>query len=345
MRILFSFAFLFLIARTIQAGQVSPSGFHISVIDGDGALNSLQGHDAHEPVIQVEDSNHKPVTGAYVEFDAPNNGPGAVFANGSSHFASTTNADGIATAPGLRNNGVTGSFIIQVHVSFEGQSIGEAAIHQTNISRKVANLSNKLQGESGNQASNVALAASVVGIALGDQFLINGAPTPNNANLLKGTRVQTLSTPVTLFLHDQCEFLMGPHSSATISPRLVEVQTGAVRARHFGSCKLGYGGLWVTTAQTTTADGVVAISGESMEVGSVRGQLQVVNTLGDVVGVVEPGSVSTFGTAAAASGASAGPVGKPTTNKVLLGTTAAAALAALGLAAAAFAQSGSSTSP
>lgn len=343
MRILFSFAFLFLLARTIHGGQVSPSGFHISVIDGDGALNSLQGHDAHEPVIQVEDSKHKPVAGAYVEFDAPNNGPGALFGNGSSHFASTTNADGIATAPGLRNNGVTGSFVIQVHVSFEGQSIGEAAVHQTNISRKVASLSNKLQGESGNQTSNVALAASVVGIALGNQFLINGAPTPNNANLLRGTRVETLSTPVTLFLHDQCEFLMGPHSSATISPGLVEVQTGAVRARHFGSCKLGYGGLWVTTAQTT-ADGVVAISGESMQVGSVRGQLQVVNTLGDVVGIVEAGSVSTFGTATAASGASAGPVGKPTSNKVLLGTTAAAALAALGLAAAAFAESGSSTS-
>jgi hypothetical protein len=137
---------------------------------------------------------------------------------------------------------------------------------------------------------------------------------------------------------------MGPHSSVTVSPRSVAVQTGAVRARHFGTCKFGYGGLWVTSAQSS-ADGVVVIAGNNMEVGSVSGQLQVINTLGDVVGTVASGSVSTFGAAAAASGASAGPMPKPVSTKVLLGVTTGAALAALGLAAAAFAQSSSSTSP
>jgi hypothetical protein len=343
LRIRISFAFL-LAALSVRGWQVQPSGFHISVIDGEGALNNVQGRAAHEPVIQVADRDHHPAAGAYVEFDAPTNGAGAVFANGSSHFASTTNADGIATAPGLRNNGVTGPFVIQVHVSFQGQSVGETAIHQTNVPRKVANISNNLQGESQPHASDIALAASVLGIALGDQFLINGASTPNNANLLKGTRVQTMSTPATLFLHDQCEFLVGPHSAVTISPRLVAVESGAVRARHFGTCKMGYGGLWVTTTQTT-ADGVVAISGERMEVGSVTGQLQVTNTLGDVVGIVAPGSVSTFGPVSAASGASAGTTATPLANKVVLGTALGASLAALGLAAAAFTQSGSSTSP
>ena len=187
-----------------------------------------------------------------------------------------------------------------------------------------------------------------MGIASGDQFLVNGAQTPGNANLLDSTRVQTLASPTTLFLHDNCEFLEGPHSSVLVAPHAVALESGVIRATRFGNCKIGYGGLWVTTKGIqANADGVVAVTSDAMEVAAVSGELQVINGIGDLVRTVPPGTVSSFGLTSLASGATAGapPAGETSTrNKVLLGVGAGAGLAALGLAIAATATS-SPTSP
>jgi hypothetical protein len=172
---------------------------------------------------------------------------------------------------------------------------------------------------------------------------VNGAETPGNANLLSSTRVQTLASPTTLFLHDNCEFLEGPHSSVLVAPNTVALESGAVRATHFGNCKIGYGGLWVTVSGAqNNADGVVAITSDAMEVAAVNGELRVINGVGDVVRTVAPGTVSRFGLTSLASGATAGgppATGTATRNKVLLGVGAGAGLAALGLAIAATASS------
>jgi hypothetical protein len=271
-----------------------------------------------------------------------------VFANGAPHFFTTTDANGIATASGTRNNGVAGSFNTAVHVSYQGRGIGEASIRQTNVSPQVAGIANRLQSNSKTQAGGLALSGSVVGIASGDQFLVNGAQTPGNANLLDSTRVQTLASPTTLFLHDNCEFLEGPHSSVLVAPHAVELESGVVRATRFGNCKVGYGGLWVIARGTqANADGVVAVTSDAMEVAAVTGELQVINGIGDLVRTVPPGTVSSFGLTSLASGATAGgppATGTSTRNKVLLGVGAGAGLAALGLAIAATATS-SPTSP
>jgi len=332
------------IGLAAQGAQAQATAFRVVVVEGEGALNNVETRAARELAVRVLDSAGRPVAGATVEFDGPGNGAGELFADGSSHFAATTDATGIARAPGARNNGVAGSFGTTVHVSYQGRRIGEASIHQTNVSRQVAEISNKLQSNAATQAGSLALSASVVGIASGDEFLVNGAQTPGNANLLNSTRLQTLASPTTLFLHDNCEFLEGPHSSVLVSPNAVAIENGAVRATRFGNCKIGYGGLWVTTKGS--ADGVVAITNDAMEVAAVSGELLVVNGLGDIVGTVAPGTVSSFGLTSLASGATAG--GAPaaatsTRNKVLLGT-AAAGLAGLGLAISAAATS-SPTSP
>ena len=82
-----------------------------------------------------------------------------------------------------------------------------------------------------------------------------------------------------------------------------------------------------------------------MEVAAVSGELQVVNGVGEVIGTVAPGTVSSFGLTSSASGATAGSAAPSATRtKVLVGTTAAAALAGLGLAISAAAAS-SPTSP
>jgi hypothetical protein len=343
----------FVLLATLIVTEVSFAGtskktptrpYRVAVVNGDGALNSLPSHSAHEPVVQVADSSGKPIAGVRVEFDAPKAGPGATFAGGSTHFATVTNAEGVAKAAGLKNNGVPGGYALLVHVSYQGQTIGEMTVHQTNVIAKMAHMSGTTKGQE--QYPDASLSSSVVGIAMGDQFLINGMPTPSNANLAPGNRVQTQNSPVTVYIHDHCEFLIGPHSQVIIQPHLVSVVAGAVRAKHFGDCKFGYGGLWVTSP-TPTADAVVALSNEHMEVGSVTGLVQVANEV-KVVSTVQPGTVSSFnfGNSGSASGAS---VSSPTSRKVIfmLGVGTGASLAGLGFALAAVAQPSSSspTSP
>jgi hypothetical protein len=336
------------IALAAQGGQAQATGFRVVIIEGQGSLNNIETRAASDLVIRILDRDGRPVAGATVQFDAPSAGAGELFANGAPHFFTTTDANGIATASGTRNNGVAGSFNTSVHVSYQGRSVGEASIRQTNVSPQVAGIANRLQSNSKTQAGGLALSGSVVGIASGDQFLVNGAQTPGNANLLDSTRIQTLASPTTLFLHDNCEFLEGPHSSVLVAPHAVALESGVVRATRFGNCRIGYGGLWVTPMGTqANADGVVAVASDAMEVAAVSGELQVINGIGDLVRTVPPGTVTSFGLTSLASGATAGvppATGTSTRNKVLLGVGAGAGLAALGLAIAATATS-SPTSP
>jgi hypothetical protein len=193
----------------------------------------------------------------------------------------------------------------------------------------------------------VTISDSVLGIALGDQFIVNGSPTPSNANLLKGSRIQTLEKPVTLYMHDNCEYLVGPHSAVMISPKAVGLENGSVRAKKFGDCKIVYSGIWITGA--ANADGVAALSGQTLDVASVSGDVRVMNGAGDVISTVSPGTVSSFGpsSTAASSGASAGggSAGIPFKQAIILGTSVAVALASLGLATDAILQPASSGTP
>jgi hypothetical protein len=342
----FKYLAFFTLASLFAFAQGPTGGYRIAVIDGEGALNSVTTKTAKEPVIQVSDANHKPVTGAYVEFDAPGSGSSAAFANGSTHFATTTNSDGLAVGAGLKNNGVPGPYVVLVHVSFQGQSIGEAQIHQTNISGYVSKRLQQGGLNVGDVPGNVTLANSVLGIALGDQFLVNGASTPSNANLLKGTRIQALDKPTTLYLHDHCEYVVAPHAIVSIAAKLVVLESGSVRAKHFGDCRIGYGGLFVAGAPN--ADGVAALAGQNLEVASISGNAEIVNGAGDVISTIQAGTVSSFGTSAVASGATIGGTSIPFKQALLLTSGVAIALAGLGIATDAILQpagSGTPTSP
>jgi len=318
--------------------------FHIALLEGDGALNSLPSHAAQAPIIRVADAAGKPVVGARVEFDAPKAGPGATFGGGSTHFSTVTNAEGIAKVSGLHNNGVPGGFAVLVHVSYQGQTVADTLMHQTNVAAPGTHVAARphVQQEPYPDAS---MSSAILGIAMGDQFMVNGSPTPTNANLAPGNRIQTKDTPVTVFIHDHCEFLVGPHSSVIIQPHVLSVMDGAVRAKHFGDCKFGYGGLWVTSP-APDGDAVVALSNDHMEVGSVTGAVEVSNAL-KVVNTVQAGSVSAFnfGNASSASGATI--TGRtPTKVAFMLGVGTGASLLGLGLAIDAISQPSSTpTSP
>jgi hypothetical protein len=104
----------------------------ITILDGEGALNNIKLRTAREPIIQVEDENHKPVAGAVVIFLLPDSGPSGIFADGTTTLTTTTDAEGKAVATGLKPNNLAGKYQIRVQVK-RGDEEAEATIGQANF--------------------------------------------------------------------------------------------------------------------------------------------------------------------------------------------------------------------
>ena len=94
----------------------------IDIVQGQDVVNNVKQRVAREPQVVVYDENHNPVNGATVTFLLPKSGPGASFPGGQSSFTTTTGADGQASAPGLQENNIPGSFKINVVVSSQGST-------------------------------------------------------------------------------------------------------------------------------------------------------------------------------------------------------------------------------
>jgi hypothetical protein len=129
---LFLIVLLFLNFTGLRAWGQNPISLQILIVEGEGAINNVKQRVNREPIVQVEDENHKPVAGAAVIFFLPNDGPGGVFANGSTTLTTSTNAQGQAVARGIRFNNQAGSMQIRVAASFAGQT-ASAIITQTNV--------------------------------------------------------------------------------------------------------------------------------------------------------------------------------------------------------------------
>jgi hypothetical protein len=63
-------------------GADQPKTLFITIVEGEGALNDIRTRMAREPIVEVDDENHKPVAGALVLFSLDNAGgsPYATFA-------------------------------------------------------------------------------------------------------------------------------------------------------------------------------------------------------------------------------------------------------------------------
>lgn len=104
---------------------------NLVIVEGDGAINNIKQRTAREPVVQVEDENHRPVAGAAVLFDLPSQGASGTFPGGGHSLTVMTDDQGRAVARGLRPNNVQGQYQIQVTASKNGQS-AHATINQSN---------------------------------------------------------------------------------------------------------------------------------------------------------------------------------------------------------------------
>jgi hypothetical protein len=172
----------------------------INILDGEGALNDIRQRTAREPIVQVEDENHKPVAGAAVLFTLPGSGPGGAFAEGAQTFSTVTDSAGRAVAQGLRPNSVSGSYNIHVHVTFNG-STADTNIHQQNVSGQSSVTNHAAHAISAKAIVIVVVAAAAAGTVAailatqggGSSTTITaGPPTvggPPNATVRQGIRI------------------------------------------------------------------------------------------------------------------------------------------------------------
>jgi hypothetical protein len=129
---LFLIAVLLLNFSGLPVRGQTPTSLQIVIVEGEGAINNVKQRVNREPIVQVEDENHKPIAGAAVIFFLPNQGPGGTFASGTNSLTTTTNAQGRAVARGIRFNNQAGAMEIRVAASFGGQT-ASAIITQTNV--------------------------------------------------------------------------------------------------------------------------------------------------------------------------------------------------------------------
>jgi hypothetical protein len=167
--------------------QAPAHTLNLVIVEGDGAINNVRQRTAREPIVQVEDENHKPVAGAAVVFLLPEHGAGGTFADGSHSLTVTTNAQGRAAARGIRLNNTQGQFQIQVNASFQGMTA------TTTISQSIAV---GAAGAAGGAAAGAAISAKVIVIiavaaaaAAGGAYYATHSSSSNNAAAATGTTI------------------------------------------------------------------------------------------------------------------------------------------------------------
>jgi hypothetical protein len=105
-------------------------GLHIEILQGDRGVNIIKKKTAVTPVVEVKDRNNLPVAGVLVLFTSPSDGPSATFLNGERSFSVLSDANGQASASGLKPLN-EGSFQIKVSASYQAE-VATATIAMTN---------------------------------------------------------------------------------------------------------------------------------------------------------------------------------------------------------------------
>jgi hypothetical protein len=131
-RVLLVLLVLLNLLREPAWAQQAVTGLSITIVEGEGAINNVRQRVNREPIVQVEDQNHKPIAGAVVIFLLPDQGASGVFADGSRMLMTVTDNQGRAVARGIRPNNQSGPMQIRVNASFQGLT-ASSIITQTNL--------------------------------------------------------------------------------------------------------------------------------------------------------------------------------------------------------------------
>jgi hypothetical protein len=119
---LISLEFLFLaaIVPSVAIAQNPPARIDVVVVQGEGLTTNIRQRVATDPVVRIEDDDHRPVDGVVVVFALPVSGTSGEFFNGAKNLTVVTGKDGLATARGLKTNEVPGPLQIYVMASYQG---------------------------------------------------------------------------------------------------------------------------------------------------------------------------------------------------------------------------------
>lgn len=135
--ILIALLFLQTAAVPARAQDENAPPFRIVVLEGEGSINNVKQAVNRGALVQVEDENRNPLTGAAVTFFLPNEGPSGLFPNGSRVLTVFTDEKGLAASRGIRFNNLVGLMRMRVVVSVFSQT-ASATITQTNVSSAAA---------------------------------------------------------------------------------------------------------------------------------------------------------------------------------------------------------------
>jgi len=184
-----------LIALPVLPAAAAPAELNIVIIEGEGATNNIRQRMAREPIVQVEDENHKPVAGAAVVFTLPTHGAGGAFANGAHTLTTVTNDQGQATARGFQANGAKGSYQMRVNASNNGQT-ATANINMVNAAA-AAGAGAGAGAAAGISGKLIAVIVVVGAAAAGGAIAAVKAGGGNNGNIGAGATASTTITPGT----------------------------------------------------------------------------------------------------------------------------------------------------
>ena len=118
------------VAATAQSAQ--PGSLFIKIIDGEGALNDIRARTAREPIVEVDDQNHKPVAGALVLFSLDKSGSSYASFAGMPSVSVETDTAGRAVGTGFQITGRKGTYNIRVQAKY-GALIAMSAILESNV--------------------------------------------------------------------------------------------------------------------------------------------------------------------------------------------------------------------
>jgi hypothetical protein len=152
----------FLITLPHVHAQTMPTEINIVVLEGEGATNNVRQRAARDPVVRVEDENHKPIAGVAVVFTLPTEGATGEFANGAKSLTIMTDSQGQATAQSLKMNPVAGKVPIHVNASYRGLT-ARTSITQFSVLPPGAKASSSSGGHGGLITVLVVLGAAAAG--------------------------------------------------------------------------------------------------------------------------------------------------------------------------------------
>jgi hypothetical protein len=154
----------------LSAQTPAPTQLNIVILEGEGAINNLRQRVAREAIVQVEDENHKPLSGVAVTFLLPDYGPSGVFLDGSRSMTVMTDAQGKAIARGIQPNKVSGKMQIRVNAKYQGLT-QSTVITQTNAVGAAAG------GISGKLLTLILVGAAAAAAGTAVALTRNGTPT------------------------------------------------------------------------------------------------------------------------------------------------------------------------